>query len=164
MVEETVVDMGKYVVAHNPDVLIALGLGSCVGAAVIDSEMHIGGLAHIMLPHSSECKRENTEGFNMNKFADIAIPSLIRDMELKGCKRERIKAKIAGGAHMFKNIVGLEVLDIGKRNIDAVKHELGKLNIPIVAEETGGSIGRTVKFDLKTSILQIKTLDGLREI
>lgn len=161
---EELVDMGNFIVEHNPASLVALGLGSCVAVALYDGEVRIGGLAHVMLPTSAECKRENTEGFNLNKFADVAIPSMLKEMERRGCKVERIKAKIVGGAHMFKNIVDLEILDIGKRNIEAVRQELNKFTIQIIAAEVGGSTGRTVHFDLKTGIIQIRTMNGIKEI
>lgn len=163
MADELTADMGKYVIAHNPSILIALGLGSCIGAAIYDNEKKIGGLAHVMLPTSTECRKEH-EGLNMNKFADVAIPSMVEEMRHKGCKVERMTAKIAGGAHMFIGLMDSEVMDIGKRNDDSVREELKKLGIHLVAHETGGTVGRTLRFNTTTGKLAIKTKDEVKEI
>ena len=163
MTEELMADMGRYVVGHNPSTLIALGLGSCIGCAIYDKEKRIGGLAHVMLPESRECMKGN-EGLNMNKFADVAIPSMVDEMKHKGCSIDRMTAKIAGGAHMFKGLIESETMDIGKRNDNAVREELKKLKIPLLAHETGGFIGRTIRFDTVTGKLTIKTKDEVKEI
>ncbi len=163
MAEELMADMGRYVIGHNPAILVALGLGSCIGCAIWDKENHIGGMAHVMLPESRECMKGN-EGLNMNKFADIAIPAMIDEMKQKGCSVERMTAKIAGGAHMFKGFMESETMDIGKRNDAAVREELKKLGIPLLAHETGGGIGRTVRFDTSTGKMSIKTKDEVKEI
>jgi len=75
-----------------------------------------------------------------------------------------LKAKIAGGAQMF-NFGSSDTIRIGPRNIEAVKKELKRLAIPIVAEDTGGSSGRTIEFNPLTSKLSIRTVNkGTREI
>ena len=163
MGEEYSADMGRYVVAHNPAVLIALGLGSCIGCAIWDKEKHIGGLSHVMLPESRECCAGN-EGLNMNKFADKAIPSMVDDMLHRGCHIDKMVAKIAGGAHMFKGFMNSETLDIGKRNDVAVREELKKLGIPLIASDTSGCVGRTIRFDTVNGKLAIKTKDDVNEI
>jgi len=163
MSEELMADMGRYVIAHNPAILIALGLGSCIGCAVWDREKHIGGMAHVMLPESRECSKGN-EGLNMNKFADIAIAAMVQEMKQKGCTFNHMNAKIAGGAHMFRGVIETETMDIGKRNDAAVREELQKLGIPLIAHDTGGSVGRTVRFDTATGKISIKTKDGMKEL
>ena len=161
MGEELFAGMGEYVIGHNPAVLVSLGLGSCVGCVVYDSNEKVGGLAHVMLPHSSLGKNSAL----MNKFADIAVPTMVEEMKSKfGCKIENMTAKIAGGAHMFPGIVKEETMDIGGKNAQSVKEELAKLNIKIVAEDVGGQTGRTVRFDTITGMFNIKTKDGVKEI
>ena len=48
---------------------------------------------------------------------------------------------------------------IGPRNVEAVKNELRKNRIPLVAEDTGGSSGRTIEFDPETCKLTIRTVN-----
>jgi chemotaxis protein CheD len=162
MTQEVMVDMGKYELSQSPNILISLGLGSCVGIALYSDNSNISGLAHIMLPNS---EGHNDKGgvFNMDKFANIAIPNMINDLEKKGLRRSSLKAKIAGGAHMFASL-NITTMDIGKNNVEAVKKILNELNIPIVSEDTLGTVGRTIRFDIERKILIIKTKDGIHEI
>ena len=85
-------------VCRPPDVLVTYALGSCVGICLLDSVAGVGGLSHIMLPDSTQAT--NGAATPM-RFADTAIPMLIREMVKLGASRNRIKAKIAGGAVMF---------------------------------------------------------------
>src|SRR5471030_2410992 len=81
----------------DPGTIMTIGLGSCIGIALYDKTLKVAGLAHIMLPDSTQFK-SNT---NPMKFADLAIPMLIKKMEEQGCKKRNLTAKIAGGASMF---------------------------------------------------------------
>jgi chemotaxis protein CheD len=124
----------------DPGTIMTIGLGSCIGIALYDKILKVAGLAHIMLPDSTQFK-SNT---NPMKFADLAIPMLIEKMEKQGCKKRNLIAKIAGGASMFNFSDKSIISDIGKRNSDAVKKALKEEAIPIVAEEIGGNKGRTM--------------------
>ncbi len=98
------------------------------------------------------------------KFADKAIPTMIGRMVNWGAHKKNIVAKIAGGAHMFPSIKDKMVMDIGKRNLNVIKYLLGKSGIKIIAEDTGLNIGRTIKFDIGTGRLMIKTKDYKKEL
>jgi len=148
-------------VAFSPDKLITVGLGSCVGIAIFDGGIGFGGLAHIMLPDSSQFNKIN----NVIKFADLAIPLLVEDMIRKGAKLRNMKAKIAGGASMFNFSDKSIIMDIGNRNSIAVKNALKILSIPIIAEDIGGNKGRTLIFDTSSGILSVRTVGlGTTEI
>jgi chemotaxis protein CheD len=161
MNEDIIADMGKYVISTKPDVLSCLALGSCVGVALWDSQLCIGGLAHVMLPSSKLLGVK--EGQNVNKFADYAVPNMVKDLQAKGVEISRIKAKLVGGAHMFRGIA-TSVDDIGKRNSESVKEELKKLNIQVIAEILGGSVGRTTRLILETGVYTIRSKEGTKEI
>lgn len=148
-------------VAYSPDKLITVGLGSCVGIAIYDKGAGLGGLAHIMLPDSSQFNKITNE----IKFADLAIPILVEDMIKKGAQLKNMRAKIAGGASMFNFSDKSIVMDIGNRNGIAVKNALKTLSIPIVAEDIGGNKGRTLIFDTVSGMLSIRTVGmGTTEI
>ncbi|MBW6408601.1 chemotaxis protein CheD [Clostridium weizhouense] len=136
----------------SPGKIMTIGLGSCIGIALYDKNMKLAGLSHIMLPDSTQFKNVT----NPMKFADLAIPLLIKKMEDKGCKRRNLVAKIAGGASMFnfsdKSMVG----DIGKRNAEAVKKSLSDIRIPIIAEQVGGNKGRTMIVDASDGKVTLK--------
>ncbi len=146
------VGMADAKVARDGDSLRTLGLGSCVGVTLYDELTKIGGMAHIMLPTSNTDKE-----VNLAKFANTGVPLLLNMMLELGAAKARIKAKMAGGAQMFANAHGLEVIRVGPRNIEAVQEALGKLNIPIVASAVGGNYGRTIELDCQTGKLGIRT-------
>jgi len=155
------VGMADLSIAQEPDVLTTLGLGSCVGIALYDSSIKLGGLAHIMLPDSTQIKNNS----NKAKFADTAIELLLEQMVSKGARKNRIVAKIAGGAHMFdfKNMDDL--MRIGTRNVTAVSQILKDISIPIIAQDTGDNYGRTIELHTLTGTLRVRTIGhGIREI
>lgn len=139
-------------VAMSPQKLITVGLGSCIGIALYDGKHSIGGLAHIMLPNSTQFSRIN----NPMKFADLAIPLLLEKMTTKGANKRNIVAKIAGGASMFNFSDKSMIMDIGNRNGNSVKEILKKLSIPLISEAIGGNKGRTMVFNTSNGSVQIK--------
>ena len=147
--------------ANHPCIITTLGLGSCVGVALYDPATKIVGLAHVMLP-SSEQSKYNT---NIAKFADTGIVKLVDDMVKMGARKERILAKLAGGAQMFSFNQGSDLMRIGYRNVVASKEALQKLKIPIISEDTGGNYGRTIELCSDDGRLMIKTIGfGIRHI
>jgi len=78
------------------------------------------------------------------KYADTAIGLLVGEIGRQGSKPGSLVAKIVGGASMFQSFSGN--LDIGDRNIEAVRLHLKRSNIRIAAEETGGVQGRTIVY------------------
>lgn len=163
MTEKIKVGMADLNVVTAPGVLVSLGLGSCIGVALYDETVKVAGLAHIMLPSSKAIK--NNE--NKAKFADTAIFQLIEMMTVIGARRDRLKAKIAGGAQMFafnSNSYN-SLLKIGERNIMSSLGVLEELKIPVIGRDTGGNYGRTVELYSDTGIFLIKTIDhGVKEI
>lgn len=137
-----------------PDAVTTLGLGSCVGVAIRDTQNKVGGLAHVMLPDSNALKNNA----NIAKFADTGIAELVRIMEENGAVRRRMVAKIAGGAQMFAMQSRTELVRVGDRNVEAVKKKLKELGIPILAEDTGLNFGRTVEFYPETGDYVIKAV------
>jgi len=160
-IQEIKIGIADLNVTISPNKLITIGLGSCIGIALYDKLTGIGGLAHIMLPDSSQFSNVT----NSAKFADLAIPILIDKMEGMGGRKRNLKAKIVGGASMFNFADKAMIMDIGNRNGIAVKQVLQKYSIPIVAEEIGGNKGRTMIFDTASGIVQIRTAGlGVKEI
>jgi chemotaxis protein CheD len=138
------VRMGEFAVSSTAgDELVAIGLGSCIGLALVDREAGVAGLAHVVLPES-----QGKPG-PAAKFADLAIPDLITRLVDAGAERRRLQAVLIGGARMFT--VGAS-LDIGARNSEAVREALGKERIKIHAEEIGGNRGRTARVVVGTEI------------
>ncbi|MBD7983553.1 chemotaxis protein CheD [Sporosarcina sp. Sa2YVA2] len=148
-------------IVNMPNTIRTSGLGSCVGVVLYDEVKKIAGLLHVMLPDSSLGRSDN---INLAKFADTGIYALMELLKAEGVRPLSLKAKIAGGAQMFQFGTS-DSIRIGPRNVEAVKKELARLSIPIIAEDTGGSSGRTIEFDPATKMLSIRTVNaGIREI
>ncbi|WP_198401566.1 MULTISPECIES: chemotaxis protein CheD [Parageobacillus] len=150
-------------VVHAPNLIRTSGLGSCVGVVIFDHLKEVAGLAHVMLPDSSMAR---SEAINVAKYADTAVEALIRLVVRAGGRREMLKAKMAGGAQMFSfSSKSTDAMRIGERNVEALRQQLNRFHIPIVAEDVGGSSGRTIEFNPKTTVLSIRTVNrGVKEI
>ena len=154
------VGMADLKVCISPDGLTTLGLGSCVGIAIVDPVTKIGGLAHVMLPDSTAI-RENS---NIAKFADTGITELVRQMVAKGAVKSRMVAKIAGGAQMFSFNNNSDLLRVGDRNAEASRKKLEELGIPLLSSDTGDSYGRTVIFYPETGDFVIRAVGKTEKV
>ncbi len=125
------------------DILVAYGLGSCVGILVYDPIQKIGALAHVLLPDSALEKTPIIS--NPWKYANTAVPLLFKELEKMGGGRVRYIIKIAGGAQMFNMGNTNTGLNIGAKNVMAVKKSLGEAGAHNFAENTGGTQGKTIK-------------------
>lgn len=134
--KNTNVGIGEYKIGKIK--ISSIGLGSCVALILYDRKLKTGGLAHVMLPESNgRCDRPA-------KFADTAVPLLVCEMEKNGSSRKNLSACLVGGASMFEQFKGN--LDIGNRNIIALKKSLKDTKIPIKSEDIAGNSGRSVFF------------------
>lgn len=154
------VGMADLNICSSPDAITTLGLGSCVGIVLYDPILKIAGLAHIMLPDSTQIRSNE----NVAKFADTGIETLLKQLIQKGAQRSRMIAKIAGGAQMFAFSAENAMLSIGKKNVIATKKKLSELGIRIIAEDTGDSYGRTIEFYPETGQLLIKAVGKEQKI
>jgi chemotaxis protein CheD len=132
---------------HGGEDLVAVGLGSCIGLALVDRVAGIVGLAHVVLPESRE--GEGPAG----KFADQAVREMISRMRVAGAATHRLEAVLGGGARMF-SFSG--ALDIGARNAAAVGDQLSKARILVRAEATGGAAGRTLRASATDCAVTVK--------
>lgn len=136
---EIVVRMGELAVSTVAgQVLVSIGLGSCIGLAMLDRARGVAGLAHVMLPAGGVAPEP------LAKFADAAVPALAAGVEAAGARHVRLQAVLVGGAQMFSHGPN-SMLDIGRRNEEAVCSALRQLRIPVVAAATRGSSGRTIR-------------------
>jgi chemotaxis protein CheD len=153
-VPETMVRMGELAVSSAPrHVLVSLGLGSCIGLALLDRRMGVAGLAHIVLPEATGGELDNPR-----KFANLAVPELVAGMEELGARRVRLEAALVGGASMFA--VSAASLEVGQRNEAAVRELLETLRIPVVASAAGGDRGRTIRVDVASSAVTVREAGG----
>lgn len=135
------------------------GLGSCVGVVAYDSAKKIAGVAHVMLPKSFE----DTERVRPAKFADVAIPTLVKQIEQAGGSRRNLRVALAGGAKVLRLGSGTEQ-DIGSRNGEALLVALQEWKLEVVASDLGGTKGRTIRFNLEDRILRVRSLGQEEQI
>ena len=142
--------------------IVTYALGSCVGVAMYDSARKIAGLAHILMPSSQEVRDAN---INIMKYADTAVPELLRRMERAGASAFNISAKLAGGAQMFSMSGASSQFNIGDRNVAMAREALQKLRIKLVAQDVGANYGRTVEIFAATGIYRIRAIaKGTKDI
>ena len=153
------VRMGELAVSKVPgDVLVSIGLGSCIGLALVDRARSLAGLAHVMLPESTG----TPDAANRHKFADLAVPALVDKMVALGSSATRLEAVLVGGARMFA--FGGSSLDIGARNEEATLAQLAGRRIKVVASATSGSRGRTVRVHVDGCRVVSKEAGGVEQL
>jgi chemotaxis protein CheD len=151
-----VVGIAELKFAQPPHKLVTYGLGSCVAIVLHSREAVVGSMAHVMLPLA----HRNGESESPGKFADSAVAAMVCQMEIMGVRPPELVAKIAGGADMFAGQFKGTGRRIGSRNILAAQRSLESFGIRLVAQDVGGTSGRTVEFATETGILMIRTLRG----
>ncbi len=124
-------------------------LGSCIGLAFYNPKLKAGTFAHIVLPESA-----GRPG-SLGKFADTAIPEMIRLMKGYGVMPSQIVARMAGGANMFGHGGPMQ---IGDFNAKAVKLGLAQAGIRLASESIGGTKGRRVIFDCQSGEFLVQTV------
>lgn len=145
------IGMGEYHVGSEP--MVSVGIGSCIALIIHDRERSIGGMAHVMLPSSKE------QADRPGKYADTAVDAILSSFGDKLPKNGRLVAKIAGGACMFSTFP--MHLNIGERNIECIKAHLKRRGLKLVAEDTGGTCGRTIYYyPEKQGVVLVRRADG----
>jgi chemotaxis protein CheD len=151
---DTMVRMGELAASKTlGEMLVTLGLGSCIGLVLLDRRMGVAGLAHVVLPDSA-----GHAHVNQFKFADHAVPELLKRVLALGARRPMLESVLVGGASMFASIGGS--MEVGARNEAAVKAQLAALRIRVNASATGGTRCRTVRVDPKTGIVLVREAGG----
>jgi chemotaxis protein CheD len=126
-------------------VLTTYALGSCIGLAIYDPQIKVGGLLHYMLPDSAI---DPVRGrVNPYMFADTGIPRMLEQICGRGAVKRRLVVRAAGGAQMMDQE---NVFDIGKRNYLALRTILWKAGVLVHAEAIGGTRSRTVRLEIAT--------------
>ena len=142
------VAMGQATVAGEPARLTMI-LGSCVAVALYSTQLRLGMLSHVVLPHATGPTAYPA------KFADTAVPYMLSVLQNHGAKPAGLVAKIAGGACMFGNC---KVMQIGEANVRAALEALTAAAIPIAAQDVGVTSGRRICFDLATGSLAVERI------
>jgi chemotaxis protein CheD len=155
MPRDVLIGVAAMAVGTAEDVLVTLGLGSCVAIALHDGEARIGGMAHILLP-SRTLSPKAAE--NPAKFPHSALPELIAQMARLGGDRRRFTGRLVGGASMFGGLAPPGSIQMGERNLVASRDALSQLGIPLIGEAVGGDFGRSVRFRIAEGVIDIRSV------
>ena len=142
--------------AKSPGIIVAEGLGSCVALALYDVKRGLGGMAHILLPGSSEHKNRKNPAFSLYLYADSATDALLKELQYE-THQHCVIAKVVGRSRMFPVYNG-DSTGIGAQNILQIRYILKRKLIPLVGEDSGGDYGRSVEFHLNSGRVVVKAL------
>lgn len=152
MAKQIIVGIADMKMARREGVVITYALGSCIGIALYDPMIQLGALIHIMLPELGTMADKN-----LYKYADTGIRETVRKMTAFGGLKNRMWAKIAGGAKMFEAKGSQGLGNIGERNAQNVKKMLREQGIRLIGEDTGANYARTMSMNVSDGKVIIKT-------
>ena len=140
------------------DVLVTYSLGSCVAVSIYDPVARVGGLLHFMLPEAPADAAQ--AGKSPYMFADSGIPMMFREAYEKGAQKRRLRVRVAGGAQIMDE---RGVFNIGRRNCLALRKIFWKAGVIVHAEETGGNLARTMRFEIASGRIFLRSPQGQAE-
>lgn len=170
MASVVTVEMGETGLTRTADArLQARGLGACVGLCLYEPRARLAVLVHVVLPvtlpRSGLCARTTVQP-PPGKYADTAVAHALAEITQSGGSATRVQAALVGGAQIFTDAADEggtgSRLEIGLRNVYALKEELARVHIPVCAEDTGGHFGRTVTLEATTGTVWVRPV-GLTE-
>jgi chemotaxis protein CheD len=150
---DIVVPIAAAAVARAPARLVTVGLGSCVAIVLHSARERIGALAHVLLPEAVN----TSDVMQPARFADLAVPHLLRALADGGAEGP-FEARLVGGASMFSELLPHDERPLGSRNVEAARRACALAGVPIVGEETGGRVGRSVRFDLADGLVRVRSV------
>ena len=151
---EVIVRVAELRTGVASDVLVTVGLGSCVAIVLYDADARVGGLAHVLLPSPALTRLDG----NPAKFPQSAVPRLLHLMAEAGARPDRITARLAGGASMFAALAPPGTVHMGERNLVAARQALSSHGVPLVGEAVGGDFGRTVRLRVADGHVEVSTV------
>jgi chemotaxis protein CheD len=151
---ELVVRVADLRIGVADDVLVTVGLGSCVAILLHDAEARVGGLAHILLPSPLLSRLDG----NPAKYPQSAVPRLLELMIAGGARAGRITGRLAGGAAMFAALAPPGTVQMGERNLAAAREALSSHCVPLVGEAVGGDFGRTVRLRVHDGRIEVSSV------
>jgi chemotaxis protein CheD len=147
------IGIGDCKISNDPDdVLVTHALGSCIAILIHDPVAKVSGLLHYMLPESGiDADKAAKRPF---MFADTGIPMLFQGSFKLGAVKSRLVVMAVGGAQMLDPN---GTFNIGQRNHMAMRKILWKAGVIVHKEEIGGTSSRTVRIDVASGRVQLRT-------
>lgn len=128
---------GEFRVSGDPDVVLTTLLGSCVAACLHDPVAEIGGMNHFLLPDGDS----GGEPGRALRYGVHAMELLINGLLRAGGRRDRLAAKLFGGANVLEGLT-----DIGRQNAEFAERFLRRERIAVSSASLLGRRGRRIHF------------------
>jgi chemotaxis protein CheD len=147
-----VIGLAELAVSNNRSaILTTYSLGSCVGIAIYDPVVRVGGLLHAMLPDSAldPAKAQAHPGM----FVDTGMAALLRAAGQMRADKRRLRIYLAGGAQIMDDH---NLFNIGGRNLAAIGECLRRENLALHADQVGGHVNRTIGLSIETGRVSLK--------
>ncbi|MDR3211208.1 MAG: chemotaxis protein CheD [Planctomycetota bacterium] len=142
-----------YVMANQAATLVKTVLGNCVAVTFFDQDNRFGGINQFIFPATKIPENMTPQ------YGNIGIRALFKMLLEMGANRECLVAQIVGGAecHFFDDS------GLGVQNIKTARFILEKLQVPIISEDVGGSMGRKILYHSGTNEMAVFKVDNLSE-
>ena len=129
---------GEHLVEDDPAVVVTTILGSCIAACIWDGVAGVGGMNHFLLPGDGKHRQP---GGDAMRFGVHAMELLVNGLLRRGAQKNRMQAKLFGGARMIKGLT-----DIGELNATFAEKFLRDEGISLVGGSLRGEQGRRIQF------------------
>ena len=128
---------GEFHVSDDPDVMLTTILGSCVAACLRDPVAQVGGMNHFLLPGADD-RSQNRQA---ESYGVHLMELLVNELLHYGARRERLEAKLFGGAATTEGLC-----DVGALNGRFAERFLRYEGIAYLGGSLGGDRGRRIQF------------------
>lgn len=157
---ELIIEVGEQVISRDPSAVFAVQrLTSAVVLVLRDKESGLTGVSHVSLPGQVSMAGElDEEATKPLQYADQAIPTLLSSMSDDVKSLNELQAFIIGGSQLFNFGGGASALNIGSRNVQAIKTHLAKEGITVSKEDTGGNRARNIRVTVQDGAIHITPL------
>lgn len=143
------------VFASDRPAVIRTVLGSCIAVCLYDPISRVGGMNHYMLPSSDDVLHKQ----DATRYGLQAMEVLMGSMQKLGARRDRIQAKLFGGAHVLNT--GDTDGSVPSRNIAFIERYVREESMVVLSQDIGGYLPRAVHFYTQTGKVLVKRLGEL---
>ena len=126
---------GEFHVTDDAGLVLTTILGSCVAACLHDPVAGVGGMNHFLLPG------DETSGASCDRYGVHAMELLVNGLLQRGARRERLQAKLFGGARMLQGLT-----DVGTLNAEFAERFVKRERIAYTGGSLRGERGRRLQF------------------
>jgi len=137
------IHVGECYASKDGSIIVTI-LGSCVAACLFDPVNRIGGMNHILMPGRADIKHFDEP----TRYSINAMELLINRMMDLGGDRDKIVAKVFGGAHLIPTISKENMM--GEKNVSFTLEFLKREGIRVISRDVGGTDARKIFFHTNT--------------